>query len=215
MSFLVTRGKTLSATFLLLLSLTFTGCGKGDGKNIKIAGVTGPTLSVVSDGLLISMVFENIDLNGGLRYPVPEYENSYLEVAPDLQSGGTLLAFYVSYLDVYDNQDYLTLLDPQTLPGGRPIPGLISGKLPAVAFSIPDLYDMGFYLGNKVYGLWVPVDFGLNQIVGTFRFYESGRRVGNISVVGKDANGENSGFFLALDLNSKTAKWSKKKAKKM
>jgi hypothetical protein len=41
----------------------------------------------------------------------------------------------------------------------------------------------------------------LSQIVGTFRFYDGhGNRVGNLSVVGKDEAGKNSGLLVLIDL---------------
>ena len=64
------------------------------------------------------MVFENIILDGGLRYPVPKYPNSYIEVSPHLQSGGTMMSVSISLDDVFNGD--LPRLDPQALPGGRP-----------------------------------------------------------------------------------------------
>ena len=200
------RGRSALVALTLFFSLFLGGCGNEDGSNPVIPGVQGPTLNLVDDGLLVSMVFDNLALDGGLRFPIPDYEESYIELSPDLTSGGTVLAIFVSFIDVFDNGDFLRSLDPQSLPGGRPIPGLASGRLPAVAFQIPDAFDMGFYIGDKLYGIWIPVDLGLDGAIATLRFYSEGRRVGNISLVGADTNGENSGIFLALDLNSSTAK---------
>jgi hypothetical protein len=202
-------------TLLLSTSFLVSSCGGGGGgKNVKIEGVVGPNLLVVDDGLLVTMVFQKIVMDGGLRYEIPEYQESYVEVGPDLQSGGTLMAIYISFLDVFDNAGYLKSLDPQTLPGGRPIPGLASGALPAVAFSIPEFHNVSFYLGNNIYALFVPVDIGIKNAIATFRFYSDGARVGNISLVGEDNSGENAGVLLALDLGSKAAKMVKKMAKK-
>jgi hypothetical protein len=199
------RGRSALLALTLFTSLLLGGCGNEDGKNPVIPGIQGPTLTLVDDGLLVSMVFEALSLDGGLRYPIPDYEESYIELSPDLTSGGSVLAIFVSFVDVFDNGDFLRSLDPQTLPGGRPIPGLAAGRLPAVAFQIPDAFDMGFYIGDKLYGIWVPLDLGLDGAIATLRFYSEGRRVGNISLVGSDSNGDNSGIFLALDLSSSTA----------
>jgi hypothetical protein len=74
---------------------------------------------------------------------------------------------------------------------------------------------MTFYLGSKFFGVFVPVkmNIGTNNIV-TARFYSGKVRAGNISLVGPDANGENSGFVLLLDLSSSVKKRLKKIAKK-
>jgi hypothetical protein len=74
---------------------------------------------------------------------------------------------------------------------------------------------MAFYLGPKFFGVFVPVnlDIGQDNII-TARYYSGSARAGNISLVGKDSNGENSGFVLLLDLNSTVKRNLKKIAKK-
>ena len=155
--------------------------------------------------MLISIVFENLTVEGGLRYPVPKYPNSHIEIAPDFESEGTLMVVAVDLDDIFGGN--IDQFDSQTLPGGRPLPGVSSGRLPAVAFSIPKWKNIGFYLGPKIFGLFVPVK-GLNMqgAMLTARFYAGGSRQGNISLVGEDSNGENSGFLLMLDMSSKTKK---------
>ena len=45
---------------------------------------------------------------------------------------------------------------------------------------------MGFYIGKSVFGVFVPVKgLGIGNSVVTARFYSSGSRVGNISLVKK------------------------------
>ena len=98
------------------------------------------------------------------------------------------------------------LLDPQALPGGRPLPGVPSGRLPAVAFSIEKFRNMSFYIGPQLFGIFVPIsklDIGENNII-TARFYAGGNRAGNLSLVGADENGEYAGALLMLDLSSQT-----------
>lgn len=207
-----TKNGIILGLFLLVSAIT-TSCGDGsDGRNIQIPGVDGPTVTLNQDNVLIAMVFENIQLDGGLRYPVPKYPNSYIEVSPHLQSGGTMMAVSISLDDVFNGD--LQRLDPQALPGGRPLPGVPSGSLPAIAFSIEKFYGMGFYIGKSVFGLFVPIKgLGIGNSVVTARFYSSGSRVGNISLVGEDTNGENSGILLMLDLGKYKSKL-KKLAKK-
>ena len=66
---------------------------------------------------------------------------------------------------------------------------------------------MSVYLGEKMFGLFMPKDdLNIGQSIVTARFYSSGSKVGNISLVGEDINGENSGFFLLLDLGRDTKK---------
>lgn len=188
------------ASLLAITAMFSTSCGDGDS-SLEIPGVQGPDLVLLEDNLLISMVFENIELQGGLRYQIPEYDNSYIEISPDLASAGTLMSISVSLDDVFDGD--VQTLPAQELPGGRALPGVAGGRLPAVAFSIPEWNNMAFYVGPKFFGVFVPtkLDIGVNSII-TARYTSGGNRVGNISLVGEDVNGENSGFLLMLDMNA-------------
>jgi hypothetical protein len=210
----ILKTRNLFLSLMLIVTAAFsTSCGESSTQ-LEIPGVDGPQLTLEEDNLLIAMTFENLQLDGGLRYAIPEYDNSYLEISPDLSSAGTLMSINVSLDDVFN--DDLLLLDPQKLPGDRNLPGVASGALPAVAFSIPNWDNMTFYLGKKFFGVFVPVeglDIGTNNIV-TARFYSGKVRAGNISMVGADENGENAGFVLLLDLSSSVKRRLKKIAKK-
>ncbi len=199
-------------TVLLGSLLMLTSCGGDSGSNVQIEGVDGPHVTLLQDNLMVSMVFENIQLDGGLRYAIPKYPNSYLEISPDLQSSGTLMSMSISLDDVFD--DSLQQLDPQTLPGGRALPGVVGGSLPAVAFSIDSFYNMAFYVGPKVFGFFVPANIGVQGGIASFRYYIADKAAGTVSVVGQDANGENSGLLLLLDISNSTKKQLKKIAKK-
>ncbi len=200
-----TKTKVLVLSALLTLGLFSTSCGNGtSASNIQIPGVKKSAITLNNDSVLISFVFEAIQLDGGLRYNIPKYPNSYLEISPDLQSGGTLMAINLSIKDVANTN--LQLLDPQSLPGGRALPGVATGRLPAVAFSIEKFKGMSFYVGPKLFGVFIPLkNLGIGNSIITARYYVSSTRVGNISLVGQDANGENSGILLMLDLSSSTA----------
>ncbi len=208
--------KKILPVLFVCFSLTFLpSCGKNasGGSSLSIPGVDGPKLQLVGDQMLISMVFENLSVDGGLRYPIPKYPNSHIEIAPDFESAGTLMVVAVDLDDIFKGN--LQQLDPQALPGGRALPGVASGRLPAVAFSIPKWKNLGFYLGPKIFGIFVPVK-GLNMqgAMITARFYADGSRRGNISLVGEDENGENSGFLLMLDMGSSVQKKLKYVARK-
>ncbi len=194
--------KTLFLSLILSLNFFLTSCGDGtSGRNVAIPGVRGPKVLLVEDNILIDIVFENLKIQGGARYAIPKYPNSYLELAPDLESDGSILAFSISLDDILG--DNAQRLDPLTLPGGRPIPGVAAGVLPAVAFSVESLRNMAFYVGPKVFGVWVPLKkLDLGGAILTSRFYTGSKRVGNISLVSSDTNGENAGFFLALSVSN-------------
>lgn len=208
------KSKVLVLSSLLTLGLFSTSCGNGtSASNIQVPGVNGMSVTLVQDSVLISMVFQSIQLDGGLRYNIPKYPNSYLEISPDLQSAGTLMAINISLKDVFNTS--LQTLDPQTLPGGRALPGVAGGRLPAVAFSIEKFHGMSFYLGPKLFGVFLPLNnLGIGNSIITARYFTGSNRIGNISLVGQDANGEHSGILLMLDMSTSVQAQLKSYAKK-
>ncbi len=208
------KSKGFLLSTVVVLGLVTTSCGDGtSAQNIQIPGVSGMSVTLIQDNVLISMVFENLKLDGGLRYNIPKYPNSYLEISPDLQSTGTLMAISLSLKDVLDTR--LQMLDPTTLPGGRALPGVAGGRLPAVAFSIEKFKNMGFYVGPKLFGVFIPLkNLGIGNTMITARYYTGSNRIGNISLVGEDANGANSGILLMLDLSTQVRTQLKAVAKK-
>lgn len=198
-------------SMILTLGMT-TSCGKNSGKNIEIAGIKGPNVSLLQDSLLVSMVFENVQMDGGLRYNIPKYKYSFLEVSPDAQSNGTLMTISISLQDLLNGG--LDKLDPQKLPGGRNLPGVATGSLPAVAFSIEKFHNMAFYLGKDVFGIFVPSQVGVDGAIASFRYYVGSKAAGTISLVGNDQNGENAGVLLMLNITSQAKTMMKQIEKK-
>ena len=206
--------KALKTSFIWLLIIamfSLTSCGES-GKNIEIEGINGPHIYLEGDTLLITAILENVHMEGGGRFPINKYPGSYLELSPDLQSGGTLIAFNIAVKDVLDGN--IANLDPQTLPGGRNLPGVVGGKLPAVAMTIESFNNISLYAGGDVFGIFLPFELNAQGAIITFRYYTGSNRAGNISLVGADSNGENSGILLMLDLKTQTKKYLKRIARK-
>lgn len=194
------KWKHLIIASIAIFTLGFsTSCGKNSTSNIQIPGVQGPTVTLMQDNLLISMVFEDLQLDGGLRYNIPKYNYSYVEISPDVQSSGTLMSVSISLKDVLGGN--LETQDPQKLPGGRNIPGIASGSLPAVAFSLPKFHNMTLYVGKNIFGMFVPAHVGVDSAIASFRYYIGQKAAGTISLVGNDDKGENAGILLMLDMS--------------
>ena len=104
-------------------------------------------------------------------------------------------------------------MDPLTLPGGRALPGVASGTLPAIAFTIEKFHNISMYLGPEVFGVFVPVKLGLEGSILSARFYSDEKRIGNISIVGEDENGENAGVLLMLSMAGSTKRYLKSVAR--
>ncbi len=197
------KWKTYLVTSLVLFTMGFaTSCGNNSTSNIQIPGVKGPNVSLLQDNLQIAMVFDNVQMDGGLRYNIPKYKYSFIEVSPDLQSNGTLMSISISLKDIVDGN--LDKLDPQKLPGGRNLPGVATGALPAVAFSIEKFHNMSFYLGKSVFGIFVPASVGVDGAIASFRYYMNQKAVGTISLIGNDDKGENAGILLMINLTGTT-----------
>ncbi len=196
---MLTKWKTSLLTLATIATLGFTtSCGKNDAANIEIAGMKGPNITLLQDNMMISAVFENIQIDGGLRYNIPKYKYSFLEISPDVASTGTLMQVSISLKDIVDGG--LDGLDPQKLPGGRPLPGVSGGALPAVAFSVEKFNNMSLYVGKDVFGIFLPAAVGIDGAMASFRYYVGDKAAGTISLIGKDANGENSGVLLLLNM---------------
>ncbi|HLE11613.1 MAG: hypothetical protein A2504_14490 [Bdellovibrionales bacterium RIFOXYD12_FULL_39_22] len=199
------RLKIATSVVLSLLAAFFmfgaSKCTQGNS-NFQIEGVTGPSVIANDGGILINTAFKNITIEGEVRIvPDPEkFPNSYVEIKPDLTSEGTLVTIHIDFLDLLEG-DFSTE-NPLTLPGGRPLPGVAAGTLPAIAFTIEEFHNMTFYMGPEVFGVFIPSNLGIEGTILSYRFYSGdGQRVGNMSVVSNDVNGENGGLLLMMDLS--------------
>lgn len=164
----------------------------------KIEGVKGPFFNVMDGRVLISMTLEQVEIIGGLVVPMGKLPNSTVEVTP-AQEGGTLFQVAVDLKDI-EMTDWNTV-DPTQLPGGRPLPGIVGGQLPAFAVTVPQLADATVYASQKVFGFFLPFQLKV-QAIATFRIVINGKNMGNLSLVGQDSAGDNSGLLVLMNLNS-------------
>lgn len=192
--------RSLILALFMSFALFFTGCGNGGTANIQIPGVTGPTVALQADHIVIDMVFEKIMMEGTIRYAIPQVEDSYVDLNTDTTTGGSHLSFIVSINGLL--KGYGSTVDPLKLPGGRNLPGVMSGALPAVAFTIEKFKNVTFYIGKDVFGFFIPFDVGFDANIASFRYYIGDKRGGNISLIGRDTDGTNSGILLLLDMNN-------------
>jgi len=183
----------MAAAFAVLLA----GCNQGDGVNVKVPGLAGPTVELVNGYVLMTMVFEELTADVGVTIPIPNYPNSSIQLGPDFQSAGSLLVLTVAAQDFLNDRGD-GFRDRLTLPGGRPLPGA-SGTLPGVAIAVPQLMNSTFYVGRDVIGIFVPIEFRTGGIGGSYRFYDKAKKpVGVLYLVGEDANRKNSGMLLLM-----------------
>lgn len=191
--------KLAMASLATVMAIGLSGCGgTGTGVNTEIAGIVGPDVEVVNGRLVLSMVFKDLAIDGGATIPIPKYPNSSVQVGPDFQSAGTLLVLTVGVTDFLGDKGQA--FNPQTLPGGRPLPSVASGSMPAVALQIPQLFNTVFYVGPEVIGFFVPFNqLDLQGAMLSFRFHnKAGEAIGILALVGADTAGQNAGILAMM-----------------
>ncbi len=188
---------------VLFASLLFTSCDNNGGidGNPQLDGVAGPTVTLLNGRVLVSIAFKDLKLDLGVTVPIPSYPNSSMQVGPDFESGGLLLSISIAVIDFLANQG--RGLDNNSLPGGRPLPGVAEGSLPSIAVSLPELLNCILYFGPRVIGFFVPFSgIRLAGIILSFRFFDAIKNaIGTLSLVGADVNGENAGILVLMDPN--------------
>lgn len=208
MKILTNRINTLLLAFILIFTVS---CNNDGDSNVQLPGIDGPTVKLKKDEVRISALFSNIEISQDLYMPIPSLDYSYLSI--EGTDKGVALDISLSLQDILG--DDAQTLPAQTLPGGRALPGVASGTLPATAFTVPKFNNMTFYVGNNIFGAFIPAEIGLSDgTIATFRYYVKGKRNGNISLVGADENGENEGFLLLLELTKKQQKYLKRLKRK-
>ena len=163
----------------------------------EIPGMKGPFFNVLDGKVLISMTFDNLQIIGGGRFPLSKMPNSFIELAPG-QTGGTFLQVSLDVIDV-DSTDW-GLVDPNALPGGRPLPGVVGGRLPSIAVNVPSLNNTTFYVSKQIFGFFIPMKTG-TPVFLTFPIFMQEKHVGNVSLVGEDQRGENGGMLMLMNLD--------------
>jgi hypothetical protein len=182
-----------------VMALGLTACGgSSTGVNPTIDGITGPDVEFVNGRVVLSMVFQNITIDGGATIPIPKYPNSSVQVGPDFQSAGTLLVVTISASDFLGDKG--AAFPAQSLPGGRPLPSVASGVMPAVAIQVPKLMNTVFYVGPEVLGVFVPFNkLDLAGSILSFRFYnKAAEPIGILALVGSDSAGANAGILALM-----------------
>ena len=187
--------KVMLITLSLLLA---TSCGK-EPKLPEIPGVKGPQFNVMDGKVVITIKLLKANLNVGAKVPVPKTKASYFEVAPNLEDGGTLVVFY---LDVNDLKDMnIGVGDGNTLPDGRPIPGIPGGTLEGSLRADTELLDMSFYFSKSLFGFYIPLGWDTNGFGGYWNVVINQKNVGLLGAVASDEQGHGAGIMLFLRLN--------------
>lgn len=192
----------LKAAIVLTALVLSTACGNNGGGLPEINGVKGPFFNVVDGKAVITIKFLNINIDAGIKGPIPETQQSQIEFAPNIIDGGMMLSLY---LDTDDLQDLnIGVGDANTLPDGRPVPGIPGGRLEnSLRLDTRiDKFDVSFFFHKTLFGLWMPFGFETAGISGYWRININNKNVGFLGIVGNDNEGRKAGGVLMVYLNN-------------
>jgi hypothetical protein len=183
------------------VSLFSLSCGKNPTGIPQISGVVGPLFNLVDGKLMMTFKFLNLNLDAGIKAPIPETQNSSFELAPNIVDGGILAVFY---LDVKDLESIdIGIGDGNYLPDGRPLPGVPGGRLEDSLRIDTEFKDISFYYHEKLFGVWIPFGFETAGISGYWNMWFNDLNMGMLGLVGNDpVNNYKAGGLVFLRLEN-------------
>ena len=183
--------------FLTIALVLATSCGK-EPTLPEIPGVKGPLFNLLDGKVMVTVKLLKANLNVGAKVPIPKTKASYFEVSPNLEDGGTLLVFF---LDIEDLKNMnIGIGDGNTLPDGRPIPGIPGGILTGSLRADTELLDMSFYFHKSLFGFYIPLGWNTNGFGGYWNVVINQKNIGLLGAVSSDDQGRGAGFILFLRL---------------
>jgi hypothetical protein len=194
MKIMITKVQVFLFTLTLLLT---SGCGKTP-KLPEIPGVKGPLFNLMDGKVMVSLKLLKANLNVGAKVPIPKTKESFFEVSPNVEDGGTLVVFY---LDVEDLKDLnIGVGDGNTLPDGRAIPGIPGGTLNNSLRVDTELLDLSFYFHKSLFGFFIPLGWNTNGFGGSWNIVIDNKNIGLLGAVSSDEMGLGAGIILFLRL---------------
>ncbi len=194
---------SLKAAVICAAIVVAQGCGQAGGGLPEIDGFKGPFFSVIDGKIVITMKFLKLDIDAGIKAPIPETRESAIEFAPNIIDGGMMLSLY---LDADDLQAIdIGVGDANTLPDGRPVPGIPGGRLENSLRLDTRIkqFDVSFFFHKTLFGVWMPFGFETAGISGYWRVNLNGKNVGFLGLVGNEvATGRKAGGVVMVYLNN-------------
>jgi hypothetical protein len=200
---------TLKALLLSFVIVLTPSCGQQGGDLPNINGVQGPYFNVVDGQVLMTFKLLNMQVDAGLKVPIPKTTRSFLEFSPNMIDGGMMLQVY---MDVEDLQSIdIGIGDGNYLPDGRPLPGVPGGKLENSLRIDTEFHDVSFYYHQQLFGIWIPVGFETAGISGYWDIKVNDKRAGFLGLVGDDpVRDYKAGAIVLLRLDTLKDKQLKK-----
>lgn len=194
--------------FVGLSLVLVAGCGKKRAEgDAGIEGVGKFDFRVTNGQASLSVVFEKLKIDAGVRIPLNKPAGAFIEITPDFHSVGTLFKISVPLASLVEGSQGLPIVG---LPDGRPIPGVRDGALGAVAVDLPVIGESYLYMGADVYGIFLPLEIpNISYIVSSMIRDEKGNVLGTIYGVPKGSRGTISGILFLFPLETGTQDFSR------
>ena len=193
---------SIKAAVVCAAVVVASSCGNGTALP-TINGIKGPFINMLDGKVIVTLNMLNLNVDAGLRVPVPELNNSFAELAPNVLDGG--MSFVMSIdTDDLKNLD-IGIGDGNTLPDGRPVPGITGGTLQnslRIDTTIAK-QDVSWYFHKQLFGVWLPFGFETAQISGYWNININQKNVGFLGIVGNEvATGRKAGGVILLRLEN-------------
>jgi hypothetical protein len=185
----------------VFLQLALAGCGnKEAGGEGGIEGLGKYKLSLNAGRASLSVVFENLQIDAGVRIPLTRPEGAFVELGPDFDSPGTLFVISVPISSLIQGNGDLPLAG---LPDGRPLPAVTSGVLGVLPLKLPLLGETYLYLGTDVFGIFFPLSLpNLPVMVKVNIRDEKGNLLGVLFGIPEGAKGSISGALFLFPVEA-------------
>ena len=110
---------SIKALVLCTAIVLTPSCGNQAGSEMpENSAVKGPYFNVVDGQVLMTVKLPNMQVDAGLKVPIPKTQRSFMEVAPNMIDGGMMVQLY---MDVEDLKSIsIGIGDGNYLPDGRP-----------------------------------------------------------------------------------------------
>lgn len=166
-----------------------------------IPGVMGPDVSFIDGKVMVEMRLLQVELDVGFDFFIPKTHNSSIGITPNSLEGGSLVRLLIDLEDL--KKVNVGVGQGNTLPDGRPIPGIPGGELKdSLRLDLDErFYNVSIYYHKLLAGIHIPFHFNL----GMFRTVAiplkwKGKQVGSIAVVKAEGPNKASGtIFLRLN----------------
>jgi hypothetical protein len=186
--------KAMALSISLLIA---PACNDNRSSLPKLPGVEGPSFNIVDGKFVVTVKFLRLNIPGGAGgIPIPRSRYSTVSVSPNVLDGGSMLELTI---DPEDIKGVEVADDPNTLPDGRPLPGIPGGILPSLRLDVEKAWNTSFYYHPKLFGFFTPIKVKFDTVLDpSYRIVIHGIDIGLLGWVGPNSEGGGTGLMLFI-----------------